>query len=57
MVQRSALCASNAGVTGVIPGRRTKIPHAVQGDNINKERNKTFEKVVGLHCALVSCFI
>ena len=36
LVHWSVLCASNAGVTGVIPGWRTKTPHAVQGEKINK---------------------
>ena len=40
MVLRLRLCASNAGVTGSIPGGETKITHTVKSKNKTKQ-NKT----------------
>ena len=48
-VQWLRLCASSAGGAGSIPGRGTKIPHAVQHGQIlksnkNKNKNIFFDK-------------
>ena len=40
MVQWLKLCVSNAGDMGSIPGWGTKIPHAAQGSQRERERKK-----------------
>ena len=54
-VQWLRLCTSTAGVTGLIPGQGTKIPHAVQCSwkkkkekERKRERSKTTPRILGL---------